>query len=105
PADLDYLTHLDGERHFALGAITAPDEGGGLRGLGVARFVRVAARPEAAEPAITVVDEAQGKGLGRLLLARLTAAAVERGVTTFCFEVLASNEPMRALIENLSPAT
>lgn len=98
-AELDYLTRVDGENHFAVGAMT-PD---GARGLGVGRFIRLPDRPEVAEPAITVADEAQGKGLGRALLALLCAAAIERGITSFRFEVLASNEPMRALIEGFAP--
>jgi GNAT superfamily N-acetyltransferase len=102
PGELVYLTHVDGENHFALGALSA--EGGDARGLGIGRFVRLAGRPDCAEPAITVADEAQGKGLGRALLERLTVAAVERGVRTFCFEVLTSNEPMRKMIEGLAPA-
>src|SRR5262249_26789271 len=49
-AELAYLTEVDGERHFALGAI-APDG----RGAGVARFVRLEDEPDVAELAVTVV--------------------------------------------------
>jgi hypothetical protein len=50
-----------------------------------------------------VLDDAQGKGLGRLLLHRLVAAALEREITRFRSSVLISNEPMRALIRELAP--
>jgi GNAT superfamily N-acetyltransferase len=100
--ELAYLTELDHEQHFALGAI-AIDEAGGQSGVGIARFVRSAAQPEIAEPAVVVVDRLQGRGLGRLLCERLAAAARERGVRAFRCEVLASNTPMRALIASLSP--
>src|SRR5436189_102460 len=79
PAELVYLTEVDGKDHVAIGALRADDG----EGVGVARFVRHAPAGEVAEPAIAVVDDMQGKGLGRLLLARLVAAARERGVTRF----------------------
>ena len=77
-------------------------EGSAAEGLGVARFARLADQPEVAEPAVTVVDHAQGKGLGSLLLTRLAAAARERGIERFACEFLAVNEPIRYLIEKLS---
>lgn len=96
-ADLRYLTELDGRSHFALVALDDQTR----KGLGVARFVELA--PDIAEPAITVVDEAQGQGLGRLLLERLTAAASERGIRHFRFEVLADNTPMIKLLHEVAP--
>jgi GNAT superfamily N-acetyltransferase len=102
PAELDYLTDVDGDRHFAIGALVrGPD--GREHGAGVARFVRLADRPEVAEPAITVVDAWQGRGLGRLLAARLAAAANERGVRRFRSSLLATNRPVRGLIEEGAP--
>jgi GNAT superfamily N-acetyltransferase len=99
--ELSYLTELDQERHFALGAICV-DEAGREQGVGIARFVRSAGRPEIAEPAVVVIDRLHGRGLGRLLCERLAEAARERGVRAFRCEVLASNTPMRALIDSLS---
>ena len=62
--------------------------------IGVARYARLAppdgARDEA-EVAIVVEDAWQGLGLGRLLLARLTTAAVRRGVASFQGTMLAGN--------------
>src|SRR5262249_5398452 len=54
-----------------------------------------------AEAAVTVVDQAQRKGLGRLLATTLGQAARERGVRTFRADVLADNEPMRVLMREV----
>jgi GNAT superfamily N-acetyltransferase len=99
--ELRYLTEVDHEDHVAIGAASEPD--GGQTGLGVARFIRLADHPETAEAAIAVADGAQRKGLGRLLLLRLVAAARERGIERFRFEVLSSNTGMAALIAEIAP--
>lgn len=99
-AELRYLTEVDGDRHFALGAQRVTD-GAAAEGLGIARFVRDATDPEIAEAAIAVVDPAHGLGLGTLLLGRLVAAAVERGVRRFRCVVLATNDPMLRLFDAL----
>jgi RimJ/RimL family protein N-acetyltransferase len=93
------LTHVDGTRHFALGAVERTPEG--ERGLGVARFVRVPDHPERAELAITVVDDAQRLGLASRLFEVLQRAAQERGVRTFVADVLAENAKARALMRSL----
>lgn len=101
-AELRYLTDVDGDTHFALGAVV--DEGTGVeRGVGVARFVRFPGEENVAEPAITVVDEAQNLGLGGLLLQRLTEAAAERGVARFRAELLSGNKPIRHLLQKWFP--
>ena len=101
-ADLVYLTEVDGIDHVAL--VAGEDGPGGVeRGLGVARFVRCADDPEVAEPAIAIVDDAQGQGLGGLMLRRLVAAASERGVRRFRCPVLAENDAMQALLSELQP--
>jgi len=102
--ELRYLTEIDQEHHFALGAVTEDGDGRGEPiGAGVARFIRLPESPEAAEAAVAVVDEMHGRGLGKLLFLRLCAAAAERGVERFRCEVLGSNTGMRALIEEVSP--
>jgi len=99
-AELRYLTEVDGLGHFALGAQRvvggAPGEG-----LGIARFIRDPDEPSIAEAAIAVVDTAHGLGLGTLLLGRLVAAAVERGIHRFRCVVLATNDPMLHLFDAL----
>jgi GNAT superfamily N-acetyltransferase len=97
-AELAYLTELDHDRHLAIGVGYEDDRGG----LGVARFIRLE-DPTIAEAAIAVVDEAQGRGLGRMLFERLVRAAAERGVRVFRFEVLAENDSMLGLIRGIFP--
>lgn len=106
PSELAYLTELDHDHHFAIGAGEPAQDinpaGPRLRGLGVARFVRLE-DPTIAEAAIAVVDEVQGKGLGKMLFERLVKAAAERGIRTFRFEVLAENDSMLGLVDKLFP--
>jgi GNAT superfamily N-acetyltransferase len=97
--ELDYLTNVDGENHFALCAI---DRRSG-DGLGVARFVRSPQDPTKAEAAFVVTDDVHRQGLGRLLLTRLAAAARERGVVAFRCTVLGDNDPARRLLSALAP--
>jgi GNAT superfamily N-acetyltransferase len=100
--ELEYLTNVDGENHFAIGA-SRFDEVGREEGLGIGRFIRDAEHPEVAEPALAVIDHAQGLGLGTLLLGHLTAAARERGIEVFQCELLAHNTTMARLLEEISP--
>jgi len=100
-AMVDYLTQVDGINHVAIIAeMDSPDLKTGT-GLGIARFIRLEEDPTVAEAAVTVIDEAQGRGIGKLLLAALADAARERGIKTFRGQVLASNETMRHLLDEL----
>jgi RimJ/RimL family protein N-acetyltransferase len=67
--------------------------------VGVARFERIAERPENAEVAFTVADDFQGRGLGSTLFRRLAQLARARGITAFEAEVLKSNERMLRVFE------
>jgi GNAT superfamily N-acetyltransferase len=96
-AELRYLTEVDGRNHEALGAID-PETG---RGVGIARYVRDANNPTRAEAAVTVADDWQRRGLGRLLLERLTERAREEGITHFTALVASDNAGMRALVQRL----
>jgi GNAT superfamily N-acetyltransferase len=69
--------------------------------LGVARFVRLRDRPTTAEAAVTVVDDAQGRGIGTLLLDVLAAGAHQVGVEWFTALMLSRNDEMRDLLERL----
>jgi GNAT superfamily N-acetyltransferase len=103
PAELEYLTELDGVDHFALGALELHFGGREGEGVGLARFVRRDDDPEVAEAAVAVVDGWQGHGLGRLLLERLVVAARERGVRRFRVEFLAENRTVRTLLDEACP--
>lgn len=96
--ELRYLTEIDQETHFALGAVTAQGEG-----LGIARFIALPELPGTAEAAVAVADHMQGRGLGRLLFQRLCAAAAERGIQRFRCELLGSNYGMKHLLDRISP--
>ena len=97
-AELRYLTDVDHHDHEALGAL---DRAGG-RGVGVARYVRDAGDPHAAEIAVTIVDDWQGRGLGTELLTRLSARARCEGIHRFTALVAADNVAMAALLQNMS---
>lgn len=105
--ELDYLCNLDQINHFAICAIAEAGEGDGEPvGLGIARFIRLpteALEPVTAEAAIAVADAAHRKGLGRLLLVRLCAAAAEREIERFRCEVLVDNTSMQGLIDSIAP--
>ena len=62
PGELRYLSEPDGDDHFALGAAWLHPSGM-LEGLGVARYVRSPDDPKLAHVAVTVLDEAQGRGV------------------------------------------
>ncbi len=93
-----YLTQVDHHDHEALVAVA----GDGI-GLGVARYVRWPADPEAAEVAVTVADDWQGRGVGTALLGLLVARARAEGIRRFTALMLASNREMLELLENLGP--
>jgi GNAT superfamily N-acetyltransferase len=96
-AELRYLTEVDGHNHEALGAIE-PETG---RGVGIARYVRDANNPTRAEAAVTVADEWQRRGVGKLLLERLTDRARAEGITHFTALVASDNTGMKALVKRL----
>lgn len=98
---LSYLTTVDQIDHVAIVATVESHDLKSERGVGVARFVRVAGEPHVAEAAVTVVDDMQRKGLGTALLVELTRAALARGVRVFRGEVLASNGAMMQILESV----
>jgi RimJ/RimL family protein N-acetyltransferase len=93
-AELRYFTDIDHHDHEALGALDHP----GGRGVGVARYVRDTGDPHAAEIAVTVVDDWQGRGLGTELLARLSGRARAAGIHRFTALVSADNQAAAGLM-------
>jgi GNAT superfamily N-acetyltransferase len=98
-AELQYLTEIDYVDHYALVAVLA-DEPQTLAG--VARWVRDADDPGAAEIALLVGDRLQRQGLGTALGEALKRAARARGVTRFTGVTLAENEAALRLLAHLS---
>jgi GNAT superfamily N-acetyltransferase len=100
--ELRYFTEIDQYNHFALGAFNR-DENNKESGVeGIARFIRLPTDRECAEVGITVIDSAQGKGIGKLLLQRLFSAALERGIKRLRYECLAENQDIQRLVKKLN---
>ena len=96
-----YFTEVDGVNHLAMVATTDSLDLKTEIGLGVARMIRLEGEPTVAEAAVTVSDDAQRRGIGRLLVRAVAEAALERGVQTIRAEVLATNAPMRRLLDEV----
>ena len=96
-AELRYFTEVDHHDHEALAALNYADG----RGVGITRYVRDAGDPQAAEIAVTIVDEWQGRGLGTELLAQLTGRARCEGISRFTALVSADNAAMAGLLRNM----
>jgi RimJ/RimL family protein N-acetyltransferase len=85
------LANVDYQRRLALLAELGPREAPEL--IGVARY-EPTDRPDTAEIAFVIQDGWQNRGLGRIMLGDLLAAAEARGVRFFRAYVLASNARM-----------
>ena len=96
-SELTFFTELDHHGHEALGAVD-PETG---EGLAVARYIREPARDDVAEAAVAVIDDWQGRGLGRALLERLAIRAHDEGIRHFSASLLVENRAMMALFEHL----
>ena len=97
--ELDFFTDVDHDQHEAVGAVTED----GTRGLGIARYIRLAPGSDKAEVAIVVADEAQGRGIGRALMEELARRARAQGITRFVAQTGSDNRPFRRLMERLGP--
>ena len=93
-AELHYYANVDHHDHEALGALS-PADGWGV---GIARYIRDADDPGAAEIAVTIADDWQGRGLGTELLARLSDRARQAGIGRFTATVSADNVAMPRLL-------
>ena len=99
--ELRFFTEVDGISHVAIGAFELDKAGNEQAIVGSARFVRLEDEPDSAEFSVTITDDRQGKGIGRLLLERLLDAAAERGVKYFHSYLLPENERMFKLIKHI----
>jgi GNAT superfamily N-acetyltransferase len=98
---LVYFTEIDYHDHFAWVAIAGDPSAPVPRGVAVARYIRDRDDADAAEFAIAVLDEYQGRGLGSRLLEQLARTAYEHDVRTFIATVLAENDPMLEVARHL----
>ena len=99
-AELRYLTEVDGRDHVALVAENPAEPARRL--IAVGRFVRLRDDPEAAEVAITVADDFQGRGLGSILGEHLAHSARNRGIRRFTATMSSQNVPAHRLMAKLT---
>jgi GNAT superfamily N-acetyltransferase len=93
------LTAVDHCDHVALVALHE------CRVVGIARYVRDPADRTTADFAITVVDEWQGRGLGRALTGALREVAAARGVRRLTMDMHPENHVMLGLARSLGVRT
>ena len=96
-AELRFLTEVDHHDHEAIGALNPADG----RGVGIARYIRAPDDPQAAEIAVTIADDWQGRGLGTELLARLSDRARQEGICRFTATIAYGNAAMATLLQNM----
>jgi GNAT superfamily N-acetyltransferase len=99
-SELRYLTEVDGRDHVAL---VAEYPGEPVRRLiAVGRFVRWLDDPEAAEVAVVVCDDWQGRGVGSVFAQRLAAQARRGGISRFTATMASDNVPAHKLMQRLT---
>jgi RimJ/RimL family protein N-acetyltransferase len=96
PAELRYLTEVDGIQHLALVAVLEEDP---EQIVAVARCVRLEPGGDVAEFAIVVGDPIQQQGLGTVLATALADAACRVGIRRFAATTLADNEAVQRLMD------
>jgi RimJ/RimL family protein N-acetyltransferase len=97
PRELTFFTEIDHVDHEAIAAVDQRD--GTL--VGVARYVRFADQPEAADVAVGVADDLHRMGIGTELASRLVERARANGITVLTATTLSENRPARALLRRL----
>jgi RimJ/RimL family protein N-acetyltransferase len=95
--ELRYLSAVDHHGHEALAAVDRRD--GSI--VGVARYIRHAGRPTAAEVAVAVADEQQRRGIGTALTRCLIGRARVNGFDVLTASTLWENRPARVLLRRL----
>jgi len=100
---LTYFCDVDQHDHVALGAVRRID--GREVGVGIARCIRLADEPHAAEAAVAVADDHHGRGIGTMLLEALAAVALQVGVDEFRLLVRRDNHAMLDVLERLGATT
>lgn len=95
------VDEVDGVHHvaLALAVLTSPHT---TEPVALARMVRYADAPEAADMAVTVKDDWQGRGVATALL-RVLVAHRPAGVVRVATEVQAGNDASLAMLRRLGP--
>jgi GNAT superfamily N-acetyltransferase len=101
PTQLDYLTRVDGVNHIALG-MARLRRGEPPLPIAICRSIREG-ESDVAEVAITVADDWQGRGIGRMMLTRLARRAAQHGIRCWRAVILAENTAAFRLFDSLAP--
>jgi ribosomal protein S18 acetylase RimI-like enzyme len=94
---------VDNVDHVALALVVVDEDGVGVPA-GVGRIIRYADRPTAADLAVTVLDEWQGRGIATALVDELMRRR-PAGVTQIATTVAADNPASLAMLRRLGPTT
>lgn len=97
------VDEVDGVDHVAVALVVLDEQGEG-EPAGIARIIRYANRPTAADVAVTVYDRWQGHGVATALLAELVRRRPV-GVTQIATIVAEDNLAALAMVRRLGPAT
>jgi GNAT superfamily N-acetyltransferase len=97
--ELDFFVNVDHDQHEAVGALTADRR----RGLGIGRYIRLSPESPAAEVAVVVADEVQGRGLGRIIVEELAERARAHGIARFVAQTGVTNRAFRRIMERIGP--
>jgi GNAT superfamily N-acetyltransferase len=98
PAELKLLCNVDGQHTMAF--VATVQKNGQETQIGVSRYTE-GSKENVREMAVTIADEWQHKGLGRLLAQRLIEYARSHGVKQLYSADLADNSAMRHLASEL----
>jgi GNAT superfamily N-acetyltransferase len=93
------LSAVDGHDHIGWGAILLDDAE--FPPIAAAHAIRFDDRPACAELAIAVLDDYQGLGVARMLIAAVMADCIDEGVSSLEMQVLGENRPAIALVLGL----
>ncbi len=97
--ELEYFTEVDHRYHVALLVTLSPPSDG--EALAVGRYVCTnQILPLTADLAVTVKDDYQNLGIGRLLLRHLILTAQKNSIDRFRADVMRDNQPMLHLLRN-----
>lgn len=97
PREVAYLADVDQVAHGAIVAVELERS----EAVGEARYAAWPGRPNAADLAVTVRDDLQGRGLGRALTKRVVAQARGNGFAVLTASTAWSNAPARGLLRSL----
>jgi RimJ/RimL family protein N-acetyltransferase len=93
------LSTVDGHDHIGWGAILL--DGQDYPPIAAVHAIRLQEKPQQAELAIAVLDDYQGVGLARTLIAAVLLDCLDEDLTTLEMQVLSENSAATALIASL----